>query len=845
MRKIIKAGWKYIVLLVWFLLSVAFFEYFLNRGNTDMTQEISKASLPVVAVRYDGHDVNKMFGYTKDIEYSLIRDGITPLSEDRSLSFRVYKKNNNISSVTYELRSVDGSRFIESGEAENREDSSDCLDVRLVLKDLILEDTEYMLKITVTTISGKEIYYYARIVENENLSFDEKVDFVYYFSECTFDKERAQNELVKYLESNKSGDNTNFNHINIHSSLDMVTWSNLETEIMSEPVCYIEEIDGKSAIMKLEYVLKAGVDNEDKIYAVEERYRFIKGSDRMYLMEFDRYMDSLVMSPNEIVFGDKLMLGICNEDFEFKENESGNTYAFVNKGSLYVVNSKENTFVTAYSSYDADNCDDRCLNDNHDIKILDVDDDGNVRFYVYGYFNNGNHEGRVGIDLLTYNLAHNIIEETIFIEYDKSYQLLKSDIEKMSYLNTEGDFYAYIDNCIYSIDTATMEFTVLEENISFNDLYADISRCISAWPSRTVDGNVKEIAVLNEKSNEMFTIKAVNGEALKPIGFMGEDFIYGKANISDISVNLFDEVLFPMNTVNIIAKSEAVMKKYEEDNVYVTDCKINDNLITLTRMQKNEDGEFESIAPDSIVNIQMESKYLNNKETVATENLKKIVQISLKNEMDKKKMKNLNPKIAVSERLNEVVLPKTFYDNYYVFMGEEKIGSFASVSEAVNVAEANLGVVTDREGHYIWKKETYRQTNQIMKITGTLADDENSSLETCIETVLEYEGYSQNVKNYLKNNESPAEIFEKIIPESEAIELVNVSSEALKYYLNRDIPIIAAAGSNSLLLIGYNDSSFVWMNPQSGNVMKVSNEEAERFYEKFGRRFLVVRTWDS
>lgn len=845
MKNVVKIGWKYVVLLAWFLLSVVLFEIFLNRGNTDMTRDIPKASLPVVTVRYDGHDINKMYGYTEDIDYSLIRDGITPLSEDRNLSLRVYKKNNNINKIEYELRSVDKSRFIESGEIEDLTFASEYIDARLTLKDLILDNTDYMLKIVVTTISGRKIDYYARIVKNDSLSFEEKIDYVYYFSECTFDKERAADELVKYLESNKTGDNTNFNHINIHSSLDMVTWGNLKTEIVSSPVCYIEEIDSKSAIMKLEYLLKAGVDDEEKLYEIEEDYRFIKGSDRMYLMEFDRYMNALILSGNDIVFGDKLMLGICSDDFEFKENESGNTYAFVNEGSLYIVNSAENTFATAYSSYDSKNYDDRSVNDNHGIKILDVDAEGDVLFYVYGYFNNGSHEGRVGIDLFGYDAKHNIIKEIVFLDYDKSYMLLKSDVEKMAYFNSDNQFFVFADNSMLMIDTEIPQKTVLASGISYNDLYVDKSKCMSAWPSKTVDGNVKEITVLNAKDGKMFTIKAQNGEAVKPIGFMGEDFIYGRAKLSDVSVNVFEETLFPMYELSIIAKSESVLKKYREENVYVVDSKINENLVTLTRMEKNENGEFVSIAPDSIVNIQMDEVFINNKETVATENLKKIVQVSLKNEMDKKKMKNTNPKLVATEGLNEVILDEDNIESYFVFKGEEKIGSYASVSEAVNTAEAVLGAVMDNDGHYVWKKETYRQVNQIMKIEGTRADDENSSLETCLEVVLDYDGYASNVEKYLEEGKEADEILESLIPESKTTELVNVSTEALKYYLNRDIPVIVTAGSNSLLLIGYNDSSAVWMNPQSGNVMKVSNDEAERFYEKYGKRFLVVQTWDS
>ena len=77
----LKNAWQYVIIVIWFSASIVFFEYMLNRGNTDLTKEMSEASLPIVFVRRNGHDLNRMYGYTKDMDYSLIRDGITPLEQ--------------------------------------------------------------------------------------------------------------------------------------------------------------------------------------------------------------------------------------------------------------------------------------------------------------------------------------------------------------------------------------------------------------------------------------------------------------------------------------------------------------------------------------------------------------------------------------------------------------------------------------------------------------------------------------------------------------------------------------------------------------------------------------------
>ena len=52
-----------------------------------------------------------------------------------------------------------------------------------------------------------------------------------------------------------------------------------------------------------------------------------------------------------------------------------------------------------FGFYDKDNLDERTLYDGHQIKILNLDEGGNVTFLVFGYMNRGRHEGQVGISV--------------------------------------------------------------------------------------------------------------------------------------------------------------------------------------------------------------------------------------------------------------------------------------------------------------------------------------------------------------------------------------------------------------------------------------------------------------
>lgn len=61
----------------------------------------------------------------------------------------------------------------------------------------------------------------------------------------------------------------------------------------------------------------------------------------------------------------------------------------------------------------SDNGDLREDYEEHAVRILDINSDGDVRFIVYGYMNRGIHEGRTGISVFTYDASENMTDEII------------------------------------------------------------------------------------------------------------------------------------------------------------------------------------------------------------------------------------------------------------------------------------------------------------------------------------------------------------------------------------------------------------------------------------------------
>ena len=60
-----------------------------------------------------------------------------------------------------------------------------------------------------------------------------------------------------------------------------------------------------------------------------------------------------------------------------------------------------------------------------------MDEAGDIDYVVYGYMNRGSHEGEMGISFLHYASQANTNEEKLFLSFDKSYQVLQSEIGKL------------------------------------------------------------------------------------------------------------------------------------------------------------------------------------------------------------------------------------------------------------------------------------------------------------------------------------------------------------------------------------------------------------------------------
>lgn len=823
------------------------FETVMNLGNTDMTADMPPASYPLVYMNVSGQQVNCLHGYRSGMEPAYMRDTITPLENSRDLGITVEKFGTSISSVSYQVRSGDGSRLIEEGEIAEYEETENTLTAYFTLKDLLEQGKEYNLITCLRLQSGRDIYYYTRILLGEEYHVWEKVEFVRKFQENSFRKASAEN-LALYLEPNRDGDNSSFAKVDIHSSLDQVTWGDLSVTQVSEAVVDIKEMMSQTASFQVHYEVQIPYEGREGQYLVTEYYRIRYTPDRIYLLDFVREMSGLFDEKKNVYSGNKISLGIQGtEQVELTECDGGNIFAFTVGGRLFSYNVADNKLALLFGFYDEDNHDRRTVYDKHGIKVLNVDEGGNVQFVVYGYMNRGRHEGENGVQVSLYNSSRNTVEEMAFIPYVKSPELLEQDMDKLSFSGNSNRFYMMVDSTIYEMNLSTRQCHAVAENLEGDAFRVSENGKMLAWVEGSQNA-AESMQFMNLMSGKQMIIEAGYREYVRPLGFMGDDLIYGIADRNDVAKDSSGRVFFPMHTIRIQDEKGDILKEYTAPDTYVISCSVQENQIMLYRVRKDIDevnGELVYVeeTSDQIMYSKKEDAGKNQVETVIVDVMETLTQIAVKSAIDTDTLQLLTPREVLFEGENKIMLPEAqeTVKRYFVYTIRGLTGVYTEEAEAVNAAYEAAGVVTDDTGSYVWYRGNRVIRNQIMKITGGETENETTSqLAVCLNTILEFEGVNRSTQYMLDSGMTTVEILQENIPDIRVLDLTGCALDAILYYTNQDIPVLATLEDGSAFLItGFNELNIVVMDPTDGTVYKVGMNDATAMFQENGNRFIT------
>ena len=694
---------------------------------------------------------------------------------------------------------------------------------------------EAVLKLTL--YEGKTpVYYYTRITKDKDNQLQECVDYVLGLHENILKKQNTQ-EIKKVMESNAQGNNRTLQHVTIHSDLEHVTWGNLKPEVIGEVQVNITEAKEAYTSVLLTYQVRcAGDNNEEEIYRVREFFKVAQGKERIYLIEYDRSLEEVFHTSNVVLGSKGVILGLADDNLQYKVNDKGTIVAFVQANELWNYNKDEDAFSLIFSFAESEKEDVRNDTDKHAIQILSMDNDGNMTFSVCGYMNRGMHEGESGIAVYYYSQSQNCVEEEAFVPSTESALVIQEDVYELAYYNKDQDvLYVIADGMLVKLDMEENQKSVLMEGLQKGEYVTSDDGHLLAFRKKESEKVSTEIWDFSKDSKR--EVLAEEGETLIPLGFLGKDFVYGISSQTDEARDATGAGVWPMHRVEIRNEKNKVVKTYEESGVYTLSASIKDNMITLTQGVKNGDT-YKQISEDYITNnevpasgdISLDSYWTDLKET----QLRLVFSEGIKD----KKAKSLKPKQVIQEIPTVLDFGKEGgQEHFYVYGHGRQAGIFENAADAIRLADTLSGVVISPNGNYVWedgnKVSWYRNFN----VSRFTANDGESQLAACVKKILSYERVDAEL-SAVWETQSVEQILSGRI-EAEAIRFRESSAKDMCYLLDKGTPVIAMKDSSkAVLLIGYDAKTVTYIDPSNGGVYTSTFEKLKEMTAGSGNTYI-------
>lgn len=833
-----KLIYRILILLAIFLGSLTYFGMNMEEQIFHLetkTMEMENATLPYVTLFTEGQEINLLHGYCSGLDVLTVRESITPISSSQDLAVLITEKENLVKKLKYEVIAVEDGNTLEEGSCLVFDKEQDYKVARIKFKETLNKDTEYVLRITLITDQSKRIYYYTRIKVMDNFYLKEKLAFISEFHDATFDKEKADN-IGKYLETKRGLEENSFAKVNINSSLDKVTYGDLNPELIHMQVPTITEIAKDTASVMLRFIVSVKTGSGLEYFTVEENYRFQYTSNRTYLYNYDREMEAIFDVDRTSLTKSEFKLGITNQpEVEVIANKDKSIIAFVRGRELWTYSLAENTMVKVFSFYQNQTDFVRDTFDQHDIKILRMDDAGNIDFLVYGYMNRGEYEGRAGLILYSYDKTLGRIEEQIYIPINTTYNILKEEIGSLCYRNDFDVFYLHIFDTIYSYNLTSKALKTIATNVPKKNLYFSFTNKFIVYQE---DKNTEagKIHILNLESGANNVITTDKGQKLKLLGLIDDNIIYGKINNSDITVHEDGTALEPMYEVLIVDSLGNLKKQYAKEGYYVIDAYAHDNVVELTRVERdNSVGVgYRSSEPDFILNqLTTKSNTISVTKRV-TDSMLTEYYLSLGSDLVMEKLPETKKTVntIITEDTTVRVSRPEDYRSYYIAYSYGKIIEFTSdAGKAIQVANEQVGVVMNHLGQIIWQRGAKPSKNQIANVSQITKENGLTSLQVCMKMLLQYKNVDVNTANYNKNEQTAIEYL-KAQMKATPVELHGITLDEALYFVGKQRPVIAFKNlEEAVVITGYDNTSVIVLDPSTRGEKRWTLKQAEETFE--------------
>lgn len=787
---------KTLVLLLVFAGSVGLFAWLMDDETIVRTEDMKQATLPLVYMVYKDVEMNPLHGYVQPMEVTTVRDTLTPISTERDLTLKVDTFGAKVTDIYFEVFTADGSRSLENTKVTSISAGEDSLTANFTLQSKIRMNQEYVLKIQLLA-DGRDVYYYTRIVQQDSLHTKEYLDFVNTFSDKCLN--HNADSLAVYLEPEYDVEQNNLSYMDVHTTTDQLEWGNLEPQIYYKSIPAIKELNETTATILQEYTISAAdEDGNVELYTVNEYFRLRYADEVVMLLDFERTTTERFNPDNGVLTDNGINLGITSNEISFVSDSQGSYFAFVQGGELWSYCLSDGKMTQVFTFRQKDDSDYRDIYGEHQIRALNVGGSGNIYFIVAGYMNRGRHEGESGVTLYHYDASTGGVEEKLFVNTNRSYDLLKADISELAYVTDDQEnFYMLLDGDVYRINLITLEMTTVIEGLKPGCAEGSKSGRRFAYLKENEPYNSSAIVLMDMDTGISSEIVCGESERLRMLGFINESLVYGIADRSDIDASHEGDELFPMKQLLILNENGERVKEYGQAGYYVVGGEITDRLLTIDRVQKGQDG-WQEAAQDHIIDNTADETGIGLT-TQVTDRKQTEVVLRLGNGVTPETPQVIRSRMIVLDADRNISIPfrASQEEVYYVYAAGQLKGVYEHANTAIVKADEQFGVVVDQNQQYIWERG-----NRV-----DIVDLNLSKIPQCI-----------------LNGTMDLESLAQQLPDKLVLDLAGCSMDEILYFISAGNPVIADTVDGVRVLTGYD---------QWGNVAYYNpNPSEEEIYEQ-------------
>lgn len=805
---------RFLVLLVVFILGVAGTAFLMNNETTDDRSDMNDAVLPEVMVQFGDVLTNRMYGYRQPMEADFVRDSVTPLDTTKKLTLVVNPYDTKVRNLSYEIRTSDGSKVMENRTIKSLDTGSDgYLRTEIEISSGLLMNQEYSLQITLSTNHG-DAYYYTRVVSRSATYTEQYAKFADDFVQMSLDKTQADN-LAAYLETSDSASSRNFAGLNINSPLADISWGNLNPQLSKAGIPVIKDINETTASISIEYEISAQNENGNtEYYLVTDFYRMRYDETRIRLLDFKRSASEIFDPSLSVISNSGLLLGVRSKDVDYLTNEDGSVTAFTQNGDIWSYVPDTGKFVEIFTFRRDTESDFRDARVEHDIKLLSVENNGDVDFMVYGYMNRGAHEGYSGVGIYHYNNDQGAIEEQVFIPCTESFEFLQEDLGTLSYVNQSGQLFIMIAGNLYQINIDENTYEVLADHIDSDDFGVSVTNAHAAWKSESGD-YAGQIEFIDFDTMERRRIAPEASQKLDLLGFMNEDLIYGIVLDGDTLPNATGYMIDGITTFRIEGFDGTVKKEYHQDGLYVAGVTVGTTLMEFTLVQKSGDI-YKGVKKDNIMNNSTAATDKTSVEQTSSSRQGVIVRLTFEDSPSSEEPLILYAKVRnAGEKVVDIQVDKSSVEEvYYVYAGGGLDSVWTDPAKAVQRADKQTGVVLNRAQQYVWERGNMK-TQITLNTTDIPEIIRTASLDV------------QNLQNGLGDS-------------AKVIDLTGCSLENVLYEVSAQRAVIARTGSDSsVVIVGYDQYNTYLLDPSTGEVKPYGMNDSTALFKNAGNMFIT------